>query len=70
MAGSEAFKVHMMAGSFPSSSAMSSSMVMSDEQKWRNAMGMGYVDPKSDTARRTEEHQQLNTMCMRHRSPN
>lgn len=70
MAGSEASKVHMMAGSFASSSAMSSSMVMSDEQKRLNAMGMGCADSKSDTARRTEEHQRLNTMCMSHRSSN
>lgn len=73
VAGSEASKasnVHMMAGSFASSSAMSSSMVMSDEQKRLNAMGMGCADSKSDTARRTEEHQRLNTMGMSHRSSN
>jgi len=70
VAGSEASKVHMMAGSFASSSAMSSSMVMSDELKRLNAMGMGCADPKSDTARCTEEHQRLNTMGMSHRSSN
>ena len=45
---SEASKVHMMAGSYASSSAFSSSLVMSEEDRRLAAMGMGRADPKSD----------------------
>ena len=44
---SEASKVHMMAGSYASSSAFSSSLVMSEEDRRLAAMGMGRADPKS-----------------------
>mmetsp|Transcript_1045 Transcript_1045/g.1818 ORF Transcript_1045/g.1818 Transcript_1045/m.1818 type:complete len:202 (-) Transcript_1045:442-1047(-) len=57
---SAASKVHMMAGSFASSSAMSSSQVMTEEQKRLNALGMSHVDPKSDAARHNEDHEILN----------
>merc|ERR1719203_2140042 len=56
---SEASKIHMMAGSFASSSNMSSSNVMSEEDRRLAAMGMGCADPKSDTGRYKEEHVRL-----------
>lgn len=51
-----------MMGSVASSSAMSSSMVMSEEDRRLAAMGMGRADPKSDVGRYTEDHDRLNAM--------
>jgi len=65
---SEASNVHMMAGSFASSSAMSSGMVVSEEDRRLAAMGMGRADPKSDAGRYTEEHDRLNAMGVDHKS--
>merc|ERR1712194_760512 len=74
---SEASKVHMMAGSYASSSAFSSSLVMSEEDRRLAAMGMGHAAPKSDAVHAKDRDQltatgldpkcaRLNAMGMSH----